>query len=94
MPRPQECLGSDLDSSKQAQIGCFNQPLMCLFAIASRSVSIQVLLKLYVLSSNEICEVINSFKILSFIWVDTTRLFVMSNKDFNFIDRPEGLHRD
>ena len=35
MPRPQECLGSDLNSSMQAQIGGFSQSLTCLFAIPS-----------------------------------------------------------
>ena len=59
---------------------------MCWFAIKSSSVSIQVLLKLYVLSSNEIWEVMNSFKILSFVWTETSRLFVTSNNDFNFVD--------
>ena len=86
MPRPHECIGSDLNSYMQAQIGSFNQSLMCLFANASSSVSIQVLLKLYVLSSKEICEVINSFKILCVVWAETSRLFVTFNKDFNFID--------
>ena len=52
MPRPQECFGSDLNSSMQAQIGSFSQSLMCLFAIESSSASIQVLLKLYVLSEH------------------------------------------
>ena len=59
---------------------------MCLFANASSSVLIQVLLKLYVLSSNEIFEVMNSFKILSFVWAETSKLFVTSNRDFNLID--------
>lgn len=87
MPRPQECFGSDLNSSMQAQIGSFSQSLMCLFAIESSSASIQVLLKLYVLSSNEICEVMNSFKILSFVWAEISKLFVTFNKDFNFVDK-------
>ena len=87
MPRPQECFGSDLNSSMQAQIGSFSQSLMCLFATESSSASIQVLLKLYVLSSNEICEVMNSFKILSFVWAEISKLFVTFNKDFNFVDK-------